>query len=120
MPKLIPTEFEEQASFVEYLQFLYEQGKVRAYTALPNNLYTKSWKQKVKQKKEGLRPGFPDLCIITRNDLIFIEMKRTKGGILSNYQKDWQKALKAVGIKTFVAYGFDEAKEYLEEQIEAL
>jgi len=112
------TEFEEQAAFVEYLSLLEHQGKIQTYTALPNNLYTKSWKQKTKQKKEGLRPGFPDLCIVTNKQVVFIEMKRKKGGTLSAYQKEWIASFNNIGIRAKVCKGFDEAKAFIDEILE--
>lgn len=111
------TEFEEQVAFVDYLELLRNQGKIQLYTALPNNTFTKSWKQKRKQTAEGVKPGFPDLAIVTNSNFVLIEMKKEKGGKLSPYQKQWIEALTNVGIKAYVARGFDEAKACLESNL---
>lgn len=104
------SEYQEQCLLIEYLELLQTQGKVQLFSALPNNLYTKSWSQKIKQKKEGLRPGFPDLVIVFDTTVLFLEMKRTKGGVLSVQQKEWQKALPGKQTVASVTKGFDEAK----------
>lgn len=111
------TEFEEQALFVEYLELLQAQGKIVIFSAVPNNTFTKSWKQKRKQTKEGVRPGVPDLIIVTTTEVIFMEFKRTKGGVLSIYQKEWIKALPHKQTEAVVVKGFEEAKQYIERRI---
>lgn len=83
-----------------------------------DNMYSKSWGQKIKMKKAGFSKGFPDFTIyidenksVTKNPiLIYIEMKRKKGGVLSEEQKEWLEKLKKVNnVDAFVANGADEA-----------
>lgn len=107
-------ETDEQQLVVEYLELLKSQGKVRIFCALPNNLYTKSWSQKIKQKREGLRPGFPDLVIVFKNTVLFLEMKRKKGGVVSKDQWAFLTELADKNTKTAVAKGFDEAKALID------
>jgi len=109
------SEYNEQCTLVEYLDLLKATGKILMYTALPNNLFTKSWSQKVKQKRQGLKPGFPDLVIVTKDKVIFLEMKRVRGGVLSDEQMVWLEALKGKQTVSGVAKGFDKAKAYLDE-----
>jgi hypothetical protein len=111
----IRTEFEEQTALVHYLELLKSQGKIVVFSASPNNTYTKSFSQRRKQVAEGVRKGMPDLCIVSPKDVIFIEMKRVKGGVLSTEQKEWGNALISTGsVKYSVCKGFQEAKEFLE------
>lgn len=112
--KIIPSEEDEQAAVVEYLEL-----KGYKFTASNSGMYSKSWKQKAKMKKTGVRPGFPDLTIILPNKLLFIEMKRKKGGQVSTYQKEWIKALNGVSesVEAFVARGADEAIEIIKKAI---
>ncbi|MFH2045962.1 MAG: VRR-NUC domain-containing protein [Pseudomonadota bacterium] len=110
-PNLIPTEFNEQKAFVEYLRL-----KGYKFTSIPNSTYTTSWKQKMTNKNLGLNPGLPDLLICLPDKLLFIEMKRTKNGRVSEFQKEWIDALnKITNVEAFVCNGCDEAIRALEK-----
>lgn len=104
MSELIPTEYEEQVAVVQYLDL-----KGHKYTAIPNSTYTKSWNQKRKNKAMGLNAGLPDLFCIIHFTPVWIEMKRRKGGVLSQAQKDWISALEDSGMTVWVCKGADEA-----------
>ena len=106
---MIPTEDDEQAVVVEYMQL-----KNIPHWRTPNETYTKSWKQKAKNKRLGVVPGVPDLFAIVNNQLIAIEMKRTKGSSTSQAQKDWIEKLNACGVKARICKGADEAIEFIE------
>lgn len=108
------SEYQEQCLVVEYLEILKAQGKVVMYTAIPNSTWTPSWGQKIKNKKAGLNPGFPDLFIIGKKKIICIEMKRKKNGVVSSQQKLWLNALEENGIDSFIAEGFESAKYILD------
>jgi len=117
-------EYHEQCALVEYLEILKNQGKVVLFTAIKHNLWTKSIQQKMKQHREGLRPGFPDLAIILRaggkNKMIFIEMKAQKrdgGGRVSEFQEAWIKEINACGIPIYVCHGYEEAKKIIDHEL---
>lgn len=99
-----PTEELEQMRFVQWLE---TQG--HKYTAIPNSTFTKSWKQKLKNKNTGLRAGFPDMVVIAKNTFMCIELKRTVGGQLSEHQRGWIEALKKSGTPVGICKGADEA-----------
>lgn len=111
----VPTEYQECLWLVEYLDILVMQGKVRMYSHIPNSTFTKSWTVKVKNKLLGVSPGVPDYLILMKDSLLFIEMKRTKGGVVSPEQKAWIGAFNQMGIPAHVAKGFGEAKEILDK-----
>lgn len=102
---LIPKEHEEQSAFVKWFRFNYPSSRL---AAVPNGLRT-SFKQAIKAKSEGMAAGFPDLMLFHGGKLIFIEMKRTKGGVVSPEQRDWHKFLEYNGFKVIVARGFIDA-----------
>lgn len=110
----IASEYEEQSALVEYLELLKSNGKILLFSAVPNNTFTRSWSQKRKQKMEGVRPGVPDLIIVTHNHVLFLEMKRGHLGKLSEYQKEWLSALPSKKVLATVAKGFDEAKKVVD------
>lgn len=105
-----PTEDQEQQVVVQYLEF-----KGHKFTAIPNSTYTKSWKQKVKNTRTGLRAGFPDLVAIVDGTFIAIEMKRIKGGVLSKEQANWIEALNDSGIDARVCKGAKQALAFIKE-----
>ncbi len=114
MKSLIPLEYEEQCNVVEYLDLLLSQGKVTVFSAVPNNLYTKSWGLKLKQKKQGVRSGVPDLIILINDTVLFLEMKRVSGGKIGDEQKIWLESLQGKKVEARVAKGFLEAKRIID------
>jgi hypothetical protein len=104
----VPTEAQEQLVVVQYLEL-----KGHKFTAIPNSTYTKSWSQKRKNTEQGLRSGFPDLVAIIDGNFIAIEMKRTKGSVVSKEQKDWIEALQMAGVEARVCKGADEAIKFI-------
>jgi hypothetical protein len=105
------TEQQEQELLVEWLE-----TRGYKFSALPLSTYTKSWAIKMRNKKMGVRAGVPDLMVIVKNQLIFIEMKREKRSVTSDFQKDWIEALnKCNGVGAFVCKGFDEARALIEK-----
>lgn len=107
-----PTEEVEQRQVVQYLEL--HNCK---FTAIPNSTYTKSWKQKMKNRDAGLRAGFPDLVIIANGQFFCIEMKRTVGGQVTKEQGSWHEALTLAGIPVYVCKGFDEAKKIIDSYL---
>ena len=110
MKQIIPTEEQDQIALVEYL----ELQNIK-FSSVPNSTYTKSFNQKRKNTANGLRKGLPDLLLIIKNRLVFIEMKRLKGGVIGKEQKEWNEELnKCTGVKAFICKGFEEAKEVVD------
>lgn len=114
LKQIIRSEEDECIALVEYLNLLKNQGKVITYTHIPNETYTSSWNQKRKNKAMGVASGFPDYIILGTMRIIFLEMKREKGGITSVEQKIWIEALNGYSTSVaVVAKGFKEAERYL-------
>lgn len=117
----LPTEYEEQCALVEYLEL---KGLLFSKTA--QETFTRSWAQKAKNKRSGLRKGLPDMFIFIPAEkssngssmLLAIEMKRLKGGRLSPEQKLWIESFRRVdGIFPAVCNGFEEARQFIEESL---
>ena len=69
-------------------------------------------------KRLGLSKGLPDLIVLARNksnthEVLFIEMKRIKGGRVSPEQKEWIERLDNNNYCVGVAYGCDSAIKIL-------
>lgn len=107
---MILTEDQECYIFADYLR-----SKGYLFGHINNEFYTKSWKQKTRQLAMGTAKGFPDYVIIANGKLIIIEMKRTKGGVVSTYQKQWLDKLNEAGITAVICKGAKEAIKVLTE-----
>ena len=74
-------------------------------------------------KADGVKAGVPDIFLpVARGKYhgIFIEMKRKKGGRISEAQKAWISALQKQGYLAAVCYGWEDAADailgYLSEK----
>lgn len=106
---MIPTEAEEQIKLVQWLRL-----KNLPHFRVPNETYTKSWRQKNMNKALGVSKGVPDLFVIVGGKLIAIEMKRTKGSVTSREQIDWIERLNKAGVRSTIAKGCQEAIAFVE------
>ena len=112
--KTCPTEAQEQYAVAEYLRFL---GVV--FNHSPNE-GKNDVQYIVKLKRMGMRVGFPDLFIYEPRGSyhgLAIEMKRVKGGKLSEAQAKCLAELNERGYKAAVCRGFDEAKKIIDDYL---
>jgi hypothetical protein len=133
---MIPTEDAEQMAFVEWLNL-----KGLKHFHPPQETWTKSIKQKMRNKMMGVVPGVLDLFIVIPNKsesindydvirnstamvldifeyrVVAIEMKRAKGGVVSEAQKSWIETLNAAGIESVVCRGAEEAIAFIEARL---
>lgn len=71
-------------------------------------------------KAQGVKPGVPDICLPVPNikyTALYIELKRRKGGKVSEEQRGWIAALNRVGCRAVVCHGWDEAREEIERYL---
>ena len=115
--KLIPTEDQEQIMLATWLT----KQCIRFY-AIPNGgkrarkLIKGKWipVEGNKLKRMGVSPGVPDICIPIPSGCYhgcYIELKRERGGRVSNEQVEWLEFLRSKGYWADVAFGFEEAKK---------
>jgi hypothetical protein len=103
--KYIPTEDQECLTFVDWLEL-----RRLKYAHIPQETFTKFITVKMKNRRMGVKAGVPDYMIIAPKGLLFIEMKREKGGKTSPAQKEWIEALNNVqGVQAQVCCGADVA-----------
>ena len=73
-----------------------------------------------RMRSQGLRRGVPDICLpVARKGFhaLYIELKRTKGGTVSDYQRGWIAALEDAGNKAVVCKGWNAAADVIEEYL---
>jgi VRR-NUC domain len=87
------------------------------YSHLPLSTFTRSLSVKAKNKRLGVRPGVPDYVIVLKaGRVVWVEMKRQKGGQVSVEQKIWLVRLNDSGTPAKVCEGFEVAKHWILEQ----
>lgn len=108
-PSAVPTEHQEQVRLVAWMR-----KKGWTFCAIPNGGSRSSAIEGARLRSAGLQRGFPDLLVFWPVQAA-IELKRQKGGRVSDEQKAWLDTLKGCGWHAQVCRGSDAAIEWLEE-----
>jgi len=118
--RLIPSEHAEQAALIAWADMAQGHRPLLGMLyAIPNG-GRRSLSVAVALKKEGLKPGVPDLHLpVARcgHHGLYIEMK-AQDGRLSTVQKRWRDMLISQGYGVAVAKSFEEAKQILEDYLD--
>lgn len=113
----IPLEKEEQQKLCKWLK----TNKIKHWA---NGLGVKldyDVKYIASLRSQGHYKGIPDVTVLLPSGkVIFIELKRIKGGFVSPEQKKWIKDLQDLGYPARVCRGADEAIDFVEEELEKL
>jgi len=116
------SELKHQAKFVQWAR---EQGIKVCATA--QSTFTDSWKAINQNRMAGVVRGFPDLVLIIPSELradnqgqiLFIEMKKEKGGNISHEQKIWIADLHSCkGVVARVCNGHQAAIKFTKQIIQ--
>jgi VRR-NUC domain len=110
-------ELDEQVKCIDYLELLKLQKNDILYSATAQSTFTRSWSQVATNKKAGVKKGLPDLIIIVNKILVFIELKKPKGGVVSPEQKEWIDKLNLAGEYAFVCHGFEQFKKIIDQTV---
>lgn len=105
----LPTERQEQVLFVVWLR---KQGFRVSASA---NGGSRNFLEAINLKRMGVSKGYPDVEVpypCGHFHGFYIEMKRQKGGKISEEQAEWLDYLRGVGYYAEVANGFEEAKKH--------
>lgn len=65
-------------------------------------------------KPMGVLPGVADFCIVKKGEVVFLEIKTSKGN-LSDNQKKFLKDVTALGHQAYVAYGWEDILSKVDE-----
>lgn len=118
-------ELHEQSRFVQWCK----ANGLEPY-AVPLSTYTSSWSAINDNKMAGVRRGIPDIIlfipagksIIGRTHLIFIEMKKEKGGYATKEQKEFLDMVSMIGgsVHGAVCNGYNEAVDFVRPLIKEI
>lgn len=111
---VLPTEQQEQFVAVNWLR----KRNILFYH-VPNGGY-RDYREAAKFKRLGVQPGVPDICVpVARKGYhgLYIELKRVKGGALSETQQWWRDQLIAEGYLWYEAKGAADLIEFVENYL---
>lgn len=77
-------------------------------------------REAAKLKAMGVKRGFPDLnLLVPRGNYagLFIELKKVKGGVVSDEQHEWKEHLNNSGFYASVCHGWKEAVAVIERYL---
>ena len=108
-----PTEWDEQKTLCEWLERKYPK---LVFWSVPNEGNRTDF-AKFRMHQTGMLSGVPDLTILTYPKPIFIEMKRSVKGRLSEKQVMVHEWIRKSGYEVLVCFGFLDAKKQLEGKL---
>ncbi len=116
MKNTTPLEEQEQQWLVQWLN-----AKGLLFYAIPNSQdlsgvnRVHARNSMAKLKRMGLKPGIPDIVVLLPKFAVYIELKRQKGGVVSDPQKKWLDTLNLLKYcRAHVCRGFGEAVDIIE------
>ena len=115
-----PLEDEEQATLLSWCRMnLWRWPELDLIFHIPNG-GARSKTEAARFKAEGVKAGVPDLFLPVPRDTfhgLFIELKRLRGGRVSDEQKTWIAALQAQGYRVEVCKGWKSAADVIRDYL---
>ena len=114
---IIPTEHQEQCAVIAWCD---QHPIAKHIFAIPNGAH-KSPATAAKFKREGLRKGVPDLFLPIPSKGyhgLFLELKRERGGAVSENQKIWLGMLSSAGYCCHIVSGSEIAIAVIQEYLD--
>lgn len=115
----IPTEAQEQTTLFQWAAYRREL-ELRSMFAIPNG-GSRNPIEARHLKEQGVKAGVPDIfvpCMRGGYGGLFIEMKRQKGGRLSEDQKKMIDNLRCCGYRVEVCEGWEKARDVITEYMQ--
>lgn len=118
---MIPTESQEQQMLFQWAT--YQRGKYPELALMyhvPNGGH-RNKAEAGRFKAEGVKAGVPDICLPVargRYHGLYIELKRQRGGKVSDYQKEWVQALGEQDYLVHICKGWEAAAKVITEYLE--
>lgn len=114
MKDLVPTEAQEQKALFEWRDYnIKRYPALELLHAIPNG-GSRNPIEGRHLKEQGVMAGIPDICLPVpshHHTALYIELKRRKGGRVSDAQKKVMFKLKKYGNMAVVCYGWEEARD---------
>lgn len=117
----VPTEEEEQQILFQWAQMRRGRNPELALMFHIPNGGSRGKAEAGRFKAEGVKSGVPDIFLpVARGGKhgLFIELKRLRGGTVSQNQREWITRLREQGYQAEVCHGWKEAAELIEKYIQ--
>lgn len=130
---IVPSEDNECMALVNYLKLkglrFSHLAQSTAAVSYVGGVRKPNWKTIKRNQALGVTKGVPDYIVMIErqpteitgrrnNILLFIEMKKEKGGVVSEEQADWINSLnKVFGVVAVVCRGFEEARAFIDSYV---
>lgn len=118
MKSPVPTEAQEQTTLFKWAALMARKWpELRLLHHIPNG-GSRNAIEAARLKAQGVKPGVPDICLPCArkgHHGLYIELKRKKGGRVSEEQKSMIDALRDEGYKVAVCKGWEDAKNVITE-----
>ena len=101
----------EQVAFVRWFRATFPGVRI---FAIPNGGH-RAKREAQRLVEEGVSAGVPDLYVPAWR--LWVEMKREKGGTVSDEQSDWLDYLQTIGDSVILGRGFEDARAQVVEFI---
>ena len=129
--QIIPTEYQEACTFVDWLELQKQMGKVLDYCHIANESYGGTRADMLrgqKLKRQGRKRGVFDYQVFVQEKIVrdlgkvkicaapkmvCVELKKRKGGTVSPEQKHWAEVYDKCGIPAKICRGAEEAIEFV-------
>ncbi len=105
------TEAEEAKVLVAYMRI---KGYMFTHVPSETGSSMEARRRAIRMKQQGTTRGFPDYIVLAHGKLLFIELKRVRGGRTSPEQLEWIDAINACGGVAAVCKGAQAAIEFIE------
>ena len=119
----VPKEGEEQATLFNWAKMQsWKYPELALMFHIPNG-GKRSKSEAGRFRAEGVKAGVPDIFLPVAKGTchgLFIEMKRAKGGKVSENQSEWIADLKSQGYGAYVCHGWAEAAKVIEMYMEGM
>lgn len=116
-----PYEADEQRALMAWVRVSAGRyPELQALYHIPNE-GKRTHRQGADLRRQGMSKGVPDLCLpVPRNGYgaLYIELKRKRGGRLSDDQRRWLDLLNRLGNRAIVCKGWEEAARELRRYLE--
>lgn len=113
----VPTEAQEQAAFIQWLELTARADPRLYFATVGHGGFKLDRATAGRLKGMGLRAGTPDVIGCFKGRFWAVEMKRQKGGQLSESQRETHRRILLAGGVVFVAKGAGAAIEFIKESI---
>ena len=122
MPNRVPREAEEQVALFKWAAYAANTGKwpeLRLCYHVPNG-GSRDVREARNLKAQGVKAGVPDICLpVPRGGYhgLYIELKRCKGGRVSEEQAVWIDRLNRLGYRAVICKGWEAARHEIESYL---